>query len=955
MAKSSVQKNIQIRGACEHNLKSVDVDIPRDKLVVVTGLSGSGKSSLAFDTVYAEGQRKYMESLSSYARQFLGQMKKPAVESIEGLPPTIAIEQRGGVHNPRSTVATTTEIYDHLRLLFARAGTPHCPECDHVLEGMPASSIVDEVLALGEGARLMVLAPVIMARKGHHKELLASLHRQGFVRVRMDGQVVELREVVDSEAGTPWDNKKERYRKHDVEAVVDRIVVRAEGEDTRARIADAVEQALRLAGGLVIISQLVDRDSDPWEDRLLSENHACPHHPEHAIAELEPRLFSFNSPQGACSECTGLGTVFDFDEALVVPDPSLGLSKGAIAPWRRNGPQMNRYYNRVLRKFCTAHQINGLTPWEDLSSSIRELLMHGDIGFEGVLPNLRRRMATTDSEAVKERLSNYLSARPCPVCAGARLNRMARHVVLEPAGGQSVAIHDVTAMSVGDATAFFESYQPQGERGTIAAPILKELRARLGFLDSVGLGYLGLSRATGSLSGGEAQRTRLATQVGSGLVGCCYVLDEPTIGLHQRDNDRLVATLRRLADIGNTVVVVEHDEDMVRAADWLIDVGPGAGVHGGQIVDAGTVAQVARRGKTLTAQYLSGEKNVGVPAERRKLSPRKAITVKGASANNLQNIDAVFPLGGLLCVTGVSGSGKSTLVSQVLVKGLKRELGSTRMQPGAHKRINGIKQLDRLIEVDQSPIGRTPRSNPATYTGVFDDIRKVFASAKEARVRGYQPGRFSFNVKGGRCEHCGGQGTRKIEMHFLPDIEVPCEQCHGSRYNPETLEITYRDKHIADVLNMTCEDALGFFENHSKIARPLQALVDVGLGYLTLGQSSTTLSGGEAQRVKLASELGKRPSGHTLYVLDEPTTGLHFEDVARLIGVLQRLVEQGHTVLLIEHNLDVIKCCDWLIDLGPEGGSGGGTVVCAGRPEEVAACKASHTGRYLKRMLPAGK
>ncbi|MEM8737351.1 MAG: excinuclease ABC subunit UvrA [Planctomycetota bacterium] len=985
---------ISIRGAREHNLKGIDLDIPRDQLVVITGLSGSGKSTLAFDTIYAEGQRKYMESLSAYARQFLDQLQKPDVESIEGLPPTIAIEQRGSSHNPRSTVATTTEIYDYLRLLFARVGQPRCwhPQktdksgavlevCDQPIESQSATQIVDHVMALPEGTKLMVLAPVIRGKKGHHKEIFEGMVRQGFVRARVDGEVMDLREIAQTKAGTPFTTKTQRYQKHTVEAVVDRIVVRhqdpASAGDAldddggvRARVADSIELSLKLADGLAVVS--VADEKGGWADTLFSEKYACPEHPDCSLEDLEPRLFSFNSPYGACPACAGLGTVFEFDAELVVADPELSLTEGAIEPWRKNGKRMNIFYNRIIRKFCKEFGISPQTPWKKIPKPIQRIMMHGTTDrdenkyaahFEGVVPNLQRRFESTDSEFVKQRLSGYLSESACETCHRARLRTEALHVFIESGRGRHAKrynIDDVVRMTIEDAAEFFAKLKLSQEGTQIAEPIVKEIRARLGFMLSVGLGYLNLSRNTGTLSGGESQRIRLATQVGSGLVGCCYVLDEPTIGLHQRDNDRLIKTLRHLTDIGNTVLVVEHDEDTIRAADYLIDVGPGPGRHGGTITAHGPRKQFLKDKKSLTAKYLRGDEEIHTPDTRRKLDHKKALALKGARQNNLQDLDVTFPLGGIVTVTGVSGSGKSTLVNHILLKAAKRALLGSRVKPGAHDKLNGAHHIDRIIEVDQSPIGRTPRSNPATYTGVFDMIRDLFSKTKEAKIRGYKPGRFSFNVKGGRCESCQGQGTKKIEMHFLPDVFVKCDVCKGKRYNRETLEITYRGKHISDVLDMTIEEALDFFDSFNDVKRLLTALNDVGLSYVQLGQASTTLSGGEAQRVKLATELGKRSTGHTLYVLDEPTTGLHFADVKKLIAVLDRLVDGnqatgargGNSVILIEHNLDVIKCSDWLIDLGPEGGDRGGTLVATGTPEALADHPDSYTGQFLKTHLP---
>ena len=976
--------HIRVRGAREHNLKNVDLDLPRDQMIVMTGLSGSGKSTLAFDTIYAEGQRKYMESLSAYARQFLDQLQKPEVESIEGLPPTIAIEQRSASHNPRSTVATTTEIYDYLRLLFARTGTPFCWHRDGAgaLCGLPitaqsATQIVDHVMAMPEGTRLMLMAPVIRGKKGHHKEVFAGMVRQGLVRARVDGEIMDLREVVESKAGTPFTTQVQRYQQHTIEAVIDRVVVRApsaasddgEPDDLRVRVADSIELALKLAEGRVVVaSQAPDGPRDGWTDTLFSEHYACALHPECSLEDLEPRLFSFNSPHGACPTCSGLGIQQEFDPELVVSNPEISLEEGAIEAWRDTGAMMKRYYNRTLRKFCREFGVRSSTPFNKIPKPIQRIILHGTTpkdekkfkhAFEGVIPNLERRFETSDSEWVKTKLAGYLADTPCPDCQGQRLREAALNVKLTAAGsslgdgvaGHRVNISDVVEMTIEKAEAFFEALELDTEGAAIAGPILKEIRARIGFMTSVGLGYLNLNRSTASLSGGEAQRIRLATQVGSGLVGCCYVLDEPTIGLHQRDNARLIRTLRHLTDIGNTVLVVEHDEDTIMAADHLVDVGPGPGVHGGSVVAAGPLREVLNDPASLTAKFLRGEETIPVPEHRRTLNHDRPILVRGARANNLTGVDVAFPLGGLVTVTGVSGSGKSTLVNQILVRAVKRNLNGSRDRPGAHDRVNGTGQLDRIIEVDQSPIGRTPRSNPATYTGLFDIIRNTFVKTKEAKIRGYKPGRFSFNVKGGRCEACTGQGVKKIEMHFLPDIFVECDTCKGARYNRETLEITYRSKNIADVLAMTVEEALAFFDATPDAKRLLQALYDVGLSYVELGQPSTTLSGGEAQRIKLATELGKRSQGHTLYVLDEPTTGLHFEDVRKLIRVLDRLADAGHTVLLIEHNMDVIKCSDWLIDMGPEGGDRGGRVVVAGTPEDVAACDRSYTGRFLKPVL----
>lgn len=973
-----VHKTISIRGAREHNLQSLSVDIPRDHLVVVTGLSGSGKSSIAFDTIYAEGQRKYVESLSAYARQFLDQLQKPDVESIEGLPPTIAIEQRSASHNPRSTVATTTEIYDYLRLLFARAGQARCwhqnktdGPCGRPIDQQSATQIVDSITAMEEGARLMVLAPMIRGKKGHHKEVFAGMVRQGFVRARVDGDLVDLREL--GRAGTPFTTKTQRYQVHTIEAVVDRIILRGgkEAEKVRSRIADSVELALRMGEGMLVVAV---QEAKTWRDQLYSEQYACTLHPHCSMEDLEPRIFSFNSPYGACDSCGGLGNILEFDPDLIVTDPDRSISQGAVEAWRGFGRRMNIYYNRLARRFCRDFDVDPETPYRKLSRTTRRILMHGtssrdeakyETYFEGVVPNLQRRFQKTDSEYVKAKLHGYLSEAPCEQCGGARLRPSSLHVFLacnmpgQEGGGAAFGdprlfnIDDVTALTIEQAERFFANLSLGTEARTIAEPILKEIRSRLGFMLAVGLGYLNLNRTTGSLSGGESQRIRLATQVGSGLVGCCYVLDEPTIGLHQRDNARLVETLRHLTDIGNTVIVVEHDEDTIRAADHLIDIGPGPGRHGGHVVAEGTVTDVERHKDSITGQFLNGDRAIALPTQRRALQHRTPLRVKSAQENNLKSIDVKFPLGGIVCVTGVSGSGKSTLVNQILLKAARRHLHASRDKPGAHKGVTGLGEIDRVIEVDQSPIGRTPRSNPATYTGAFDHVRSLFCQTREAKIRGYKPGRFSFNVKGGRCEACQGQGMKKIEMHFLPDVFVQCEACAGRRYNRETLEVTYRGKSIADVLGMTVEESLGFFENFAALHQLIAALDSVGLSYVQLGQSSPTLSGGEAQRVKLATELGKRTTGHTLYVLDEPTTGLHFADIERLLGVLFTLADQGNTIVVIEHNMDVIKCADWIIDLGPEGGDRGGAVVAEGTPEEVCAVKASYTGRYLGTHLKA--
>ncbi|NUQ68655.1 MAG: excinuclease ABC subunit UvrA [Phycisphaerales bacterium] len=998
---------IRVRGAREHNLKNIDLELPRDRLIVMTGLSGSGKSSLAFDTIFAEGQRKYMESLSAYARQFLDQLKKPDVDEIEGIPPTIAIEQRLAGGNPRSTVATTTEIYDYLRLLYARCGTPRSwaptkTKKDGTItarSGVPisatsSSQIVEAVLSgagKGEPPRIMVIAPVLRGKKGFHRETLEDLAQQGWTRARVNGSIVDLREVLKEPGENPLGLG--RYEKHDVEAVVDRLMAAA---DSRQRLAESIEAALRLSGGSVIVSTEAAgkdnakgsaKEAAAWKDTSYSTKFADPDHPEVALEELSPRLFSFNSPFGACAACSGLGTLLELDEALVVPDEAKSLREGAIQAYAKNVP-VRAWFTRGLKKFCKAFDVPFEAPLSSLTSAQRTLLLHGPTPEDkkktkskwiGVIPELTQWWTTTENTSVKEWLGQFMSNKACPACCGDRLKIEALHVLLTSShkadldrvrtgsvigrptqDGTMLNVAELSRLTIPDAQAFIAGLALTSEGREIAAPILKEINNRLRFLAGVGLEYLSLDRRTSTLSGGEAQRIRLASQVGSGLVGACYVLDEPTIGLHQRDNDRLIATLRHLADIGNTVIVVEHDEDMIRAADHLVDIGPGPGVHGGRIVAQGSVADVCATAGSLTGDYLSGRKRIEVPATRRSVSEKNAIVVKGAREHNLKSIDVAFPLGGVVCVTGVSGSGKSTLVNDILLQAARKHLLGTRLTPGAHQSFKWPKALDRVIEVDQNPIGRTPRSNPATYTGIFDEIRRVFVQTKEAKIRGYKPGRFSFNVRaeagGGRCEACQGQGLKKIEMHFLPDVYVECEVCRGKRYNRETLEVLYRGKSIADVLDMTVEVSLAFFENHPKIAKFLQCLHDVGLDYIQLGQASTTLSGGEAQRIKLATELGKDAgeqgtSGHTLYILDEPTTGLHFEDIRRLVAVFDRLAERGNTLVVIEHNLDVIKRADWLIDLGPEGGDAGGRVVARGTPEQVAQTKGSHTGHYLARML----
>jgi excinuclease ABC subunit A len=1087
---------IRVRGAREHNLKDINVEIPRDRLVVITGLSGSGKSSLAFDTIFAEGQRKYMESLSAYARQFLDQLKKPDVDEVEGIPPTIAIEQRSTSGNPRSTVATTTEIYDYLRLLFARCGTAYSwrptklrkdgsvlARSGAPISATPTSQIVDAVMngACGpDGSRLMVMAPVVRDQKGFHRDVLESLSSQGWARVRVNGSLIELREALKDSGENPL--KLARYEKHTIEAIVDRLVL---APDVRQRLAESVESAVRLGEGVVLVATQREApsgkeangaappppedlapakgaskgapkgsaksspkaaapgtDADAWVVRSFSTRFADPDDPSFALEELSPRLFSFNSPHGACPRCAGLGTLMELDEALVVPNEDLSFRQGAIAAYNKNHA-VRAWFTKSLRRFCRATGWSYDAPFKTLPADYRRAVLYGTtkeealklgVKLRGAIPELSEWMQSTENPTVKEWLAQFMGDKPCPECHGDRLRIESLHVLLtsthqaDARAAASASVigrprHDATMLNVAelsrlniiDACDYINGLVLTREQRQIAEPILKEINSRLRFLRGVGLEYLSLSRKTATLSGGEAQRIRLATQVGSGLVGACYVLDEPTIGLHQRDNDRLIATLRHLTDIGNTVVVVEHDEDMIRAADWVVDMGPGPGVHGGRVVAEGHVAEIIANPESLTGQYLSGVKRIEVPASRRPMNAKRAIVVKGAAHNNLKGVDVAFPLGGIVCVTGVSGSGKSTLVNDILLAATRRQLGLSNQLPGTHGAFKLHKDVDRIVEVDQSPIGRTPRSNPATYTGIFDDIRAVFATTKEAKLRGYKVGRFSFNVSakrtggvGGRCEACEGQGVKKVEMHFLPDVYVECEVCKGGRYNRETLEVKFRGKSIADVLRMTVEEGLGFFENHAKIVRFLQCLHDVGLDYVQLGQPSTQLSGGEAQRVKLASELargttifgaadgvsqpqdtvarraaasavppGQRDdadndetptddaprtarqtraaamshSAHTLYILDEPTTGLHFEDINKLVGVFDRLADAGNTLVIIEHNLDVIKRADWVIDLGPEGGDNGGRVVASGTPEQVVAVKGSFTGRYLAPML----
>ena len=940
-----MQENIIVKGARANNLKNIDVTIPRDKLVVVTGVSGSGKSSLAFDTIYAEGQRRYVESLSSYARMFLGQMDKPDVDYIEGLSPAISIDQKTTSKNPRSTVGTVTEIYDYLRLLWARAGTPHCPNCGREIRQQTIDQIIDQVLALPEGTRIQVMAPVIRGKKGEHAKVFEDAKRSGYVRARVDGSLYELDEEI----------KLEKNKKHSIEIIVDRLIIRP---DIRQRLTDSVETAAKLSGGLVIVNLLREE-----KDLSFSQNYAC-EDCGISMEELTPRMFSFNNPFGACPTCTGLGNQLKADPAIIVPDGSKSILEGAICAsgWNNvRGDGISRMYFDALSK---KYKFSLTEPWDSLSREAKDIILYGTKGellelhydqprgkgvlkqaFEGICNNIERRYKETQSDASRRELEELMSECSCPDCRGRRLRKESLAVTV---GEKN--IYEFTTLSVEDALAWMDGLTLTEQQMLIADRILKEIRSRLGFLKSVGLGYLTLARSAGTLSGGESQRIRLATQIGSSLMGVLYILDEPSIGLHQRDNDKLLATLQNLRDLGNSLIVVEHDEDTMRAADYLIDIGPGAGVHGGQVVAAGTPAEVMANPNSLTGQYLSGKKKIEVPAVRRP-GNGKILKVVGAAENNLRHIDVEFPLGTFTVVTGVSGSGKSSLVNEVLFKRLGAELMRMKVRPGKCDRIEGIEQLDKVVNIDQSPIGRTPRSNPATYTGLFNDIRDLFASTQEAKSRGYGQGRFSFNVRGGRCEACSGDGLLKIEMHFLPDIFVPCEVCKGKRYNRETLEVRYKGKNIADALDMTVDEALEFFSALPKLKKRLQTLQDVGLGYVKLGQPSTELSGGEAQRVKLATELSKQATGKTIYILDEPTTGLHSDDVRKLLEVLQRLVDAGNTVVVIEHNLDVIKCADHLIDLGPEGGDGGGTIVCTGTPEEVAACPASFTGQYLKRML----
>jgi excinuclease ABC subunit A len=944
-----VADRLVVHGAREHNLKNVSLDLPRDSLIVFTGLSGSGKSSLAFDTIFAEGQRRYVESLSAYARQFLGQMDKPDVDFIEGLSPAVSIDQKSTSRNPRSTVGTITEVYDYLRLLYARAGRPHCPKCGRPISRQTPQQIVDRVLEMTDGTRFQVLAPVIRGRKGEYVDLFGELQAKGFSRVRVDGVVHQLTDPP----------KLKKQEKHTIEVVVDRLVVR---ESSKRRLTDSVETALGLAGGLVILDFVDLPEDDPHRERTFSEHLACLYD-DLSFEALEPRSFSFNSPYGACPECTGLGTRKEVDPELIVPDPERTLREGAISPWGTG--QTADYFLRLLTALGDAIGFTIDTPWERLPARAQKAILYGHdsqvhvryknrygrerayyASYEGVVPFLERRHAETDSDFSREKYEGYMREVPCPACGGARLRPEVLAVTL---GGKSIA--EVSSYSIGDASVFLRSLDLTERERIIAERVLKEVHARLGFLVDVGLDYLSLDRPAATLAGGEAQRIRLATQIGSGLVGVLYVLDEPSIGLHQRDNRRLIETLLRLRELGNTLIVVEHDEDTIRTADWIVDIGPGAGEHGGEIVVAGTVDDLMASERSVTGAYLSGRREIPVPRSRRPVVPGRELVVEGAREHNLRNVDVAFPLGTFTAVTGVSGSGKSSLVNDILYTALANRLNGARMVPGRHKRVRGVDELDKVVGVDQSPIGRTPRSNPATYTGVFDHMRRLFAETTEAKIRGYQPGRFSFNVKGGRCEACAGDGTIKIEMNFLPDVYVPCEVCGGARYNRETLEVHYKGKNIAEVLDMSIEEANEFFAAVPAISRHLQTLVDVGLGYVRLGQPAPTLSGGEAQRVKLASELQKRQTGRTVYVLDEPTTGLHFEDVRKLLGVLGKLVDAGNTVIVIEHNLDVIKTADWVIDMGPEGGSGGGTVVATGTPEDIAAAPDSHTGRFLAGVL----
>lgn len=938
-----------VRGAREHNLKNISLDMPRNSLIVFTGLSGSGKSSLAFDTIFAEGQRRYVESLSAYARQFLGQMDKPDVDFIEGLSPAVSIDQKSTNRNPRSTVGTITEVYDYLRLLFARAGKPHCPKCGKVIAKQTPQNIVDQIMQMPEGSKFQVLAPVIRARKGEFLDLFKDFTTAGYSRVRINGSVYQISEVP----------KLKKQEKHTIEVVVDRLSVKNE---SKSRITDSIETALRLANGLVILDFVDIKTGSSDKEKTFSEHMAC-HECEISFEELEPRSFSFNSPFGACPECSGIGTKLEVDEELLIPDDSISIYEGAIAPW--SGGQSSEYFLRLLEGLATDLKFSLDNPWKKLSEKVKDAILHGwdyevyvkyknrygrvrnyTTGFEGVVPFIHRRHSETDSDFSRDKYEAYMRQTPCPVCNGSRLKPEVLAVTL---GGKNIA--QICEFSIAECEVFLKDISLSAREKKIAERVLKEVNARLGFLLDVGLDYLSLARPAATLSGGEAQRIRLATQIGSGLTGVLYVLDEPSIGLHQRDNRKLIETLTRLRDLGNTLIVVEHDEDTIRTADWIVDIGPGAGEHGGKVVSSGSYADLIATKDSITGAYLSGKSVIAIPKRRRLIDAKKVLVVKAAKENNLQNIDVTFPLAAFIAVTGVSGSGKSTLVNDILYSVLANKLNGARIVPGRHRTITGLDQLDKVVHVDQSPIGRTPRSNPATYTGVFDKVRALFSETSEAKVRGYQQGRFSFNVKGGRCENCSGDGTITIEMNFLPDVYVPCEVCHGARYNRETLEVHYKGRTIAQVLDMSIEEANNFFETVPAIARFLKTLCDVGLGYVRLGQSAPTLSGGEAQRVKLATELQRRSTGRTVYVLDEPTTGLHFEDVRKLLLVLNRLVDTGNTVIVIEHNLDVIKSADWVIDLGPEGGSGGGLVVAEGRPEEIVKNPKSYTGKYLAPVL----
>ncbi len=950
-------ERLVVRGAREHNLKDVSLDLPRDAMIVFTGLSGSGKSSLAFDTIFAEGQRRYVESLSAYARQFLGQMDKPDVDFIDGLSPAVSIDQKAASRNPRSTVGTVTEVYDYLRLLFARIGKPHCPVCGRPIARQTPQQIVDRVLELEEGTRFQVLAPVIRGRKGEYTELLRELQTKGYSRARVDGVTIRLDDAVDGSGSRLPALKK--YEKHTIEVIVDRLAVQ---ESARRRLTDSVETALGLSGGVVVLDFVDLPESDPNRERMYSEHLACLYD-DLSFEELEPRSFSFNSPWGACPDCTGLGTKMEVDPELVVADEDLSLADGAVSVW--SGGHVSDYFIRLMEALGNTMGFSVKTPWRKLPAAAKKALLYGYpeqvhvkyknrygrersyyTNFEGAVPYIQRRHSDAESDSSRERFAGYMREVPCPSCGGTRLKPLTLAVTVD---GRSIAQY--VGLPIGELAKLLAILELSERDQQIAGRVLKEINARLGFLLDVGLDYLTLDRASATLAGGEAQRIRLATQIGSGLVGVLYVLDEPSIGLHQRDNHRLLETLLRLRDLGNTLIVVEHDEDTIRAADWVVDIGPRAGEHGGQVVVSGPLDELLSSADSLTGAYLTGRESIPVPAKRRKISKSREIVVKGATEHNLRNVDVAFPLGCFIAVTGVSGSGKSTLVNDILYSSLAKELHGTRIVPGKHSKVTGMQNLDKVVHVDQGPIGRTPRSNPATYTGVFDHIRKLFAATTEAKVRGYQPGRFSFNIKGGRCEACAGDGTIKIEMQFLPDVYVPCEVCHGARYNTDTLQVHYKGKTISDVLNMPIEEAAGFFEPVPAIHRHLKTLVDVGLGYVRLGQPAPTLSGGEAQRVKLASELQRRSTGRTIYVLDEPTTGLHFDDIRKLLGVLNRLVDAGNTVIVIEHNLDVIKTADWVIDLGPEGGSRGGQIIATGTPETVAKVPESYTGQFLAKLL----